>query len=83
MPKQKIEIELDVPAGFRVVENWRHNPPQLSFEKLEPEIRTGFINVYPGGSEFDCAHATRKNADASASRERIACVEVKYEVPPQ
>lgn len=44
-----------------------------------PEKRNLWVNVYSNGK--DNAYPTRELADRLASNDRIACVEVEYEVP--
>lgn len=39
----------------------------------EPKMLSGFVNVYPGTSEF---HQTRELADEFAVRTRIACIDL-------
>jgi hypothetical protein len=104
MSKQKLEVEVEVPDGYKAVAyrvplanewclyqgspfltsvDWDStNPRRARFilRKIEPEIRTMWVNAYPRPNS-DGLHESKAAADRAACSNRIACVEVKYEVP--
>lgn len=59
---------------------YRLTDPRYILRKIEPEIRTGWINAYPERI-CDTIFTTKSDADSYANPRRVACVEIKYEVP--
>jgi hypothetical protein len=54
--------------------------PRVILRKKPPEVRSVFVNVYPGNIG-DYGYSSKAEADTAAGRYRIACLELKYEVP--
>lgn len=49
----------------------------LNYERrIKPEMKTGWINIYPGYSSS--AFSTKKTADTLANLDRIACIQISY-----
>jgi hypothetical protein len=61
---------------------WRNDTQDDSDLLNIPEKRVGWVNAYLAGScHRDTLYATRAGADNAAMSDRIACVQIEYDVP--
>lgn len=58
-----------------------HPDSELNLANV-PDRRSRWVNVYANSSK-DTTHRSRVQADCSADSDRIACLELTYEVPNQ
>ncbi len=47
--------------------------------RIKPEVKVGYINVYPFGLITNRTKTSRVEADDVADSDRIACIRIEYE----